>query len=395
MATATEIVKSRLARAGIEVGGGRAGIQVSNDAFYVDILRRGTLAAGEDYVRGWWSSDDLEETLYRALRAMPARRPMWSLAAAWNRFKNAFLNRQRGAQARTVARLHYDQHSEIFAHILGRRRMYSCAYWRDAETLDAAQQRKLELISGKLGLQPGERVLDIGCGRGGAAEYMSSVHGCSVLGVTNSIEQARFAVERGHSAIVRIECLDYRELTPARFGCFDKIVSIGMFEHVGPRNYREYFQIARRLLKPDGLFCLQTIGSGQHDAVTEAWTTTYIFPNSFLPSARHITAATDGLFILEDWHNLRDHYVRTLRAWRDNLERYVATPEGQRLPAATVRLWRYYLNSFIAAFRCGFINQCWQIVFSPAGQSRMGPRETPRTAAALPTPSDFGSVKGK
>ncbi|MDX2200614.1 MAG: cyclopropane fatty acyl phospholipid synthase [Phycisphaerae bacterium] len=378
MSTANTLVASRLAQAGIQLNGKNPwDVRVSNDAFYADLARRGSLAAGEDYVRGWWDSTNLEETLYRVLRSQPPRQSTWNLRAAWNRLNNTLWNRQQGVGASAVAREHYDQHPELFAQILGRRRIYSCAYWRDGDTLDAAQERKLQLISSKLALQPGDRVLDIGCGWGGVAEYIHEKHGCPVLGVTNSIAQAEYARARRRSADVHFECIDYRELQPPRFGPFDKIVSIGMFEHVGPRNYREYFRLARRLLHDDGLFLLQTIGRGVHDSTTEEWTSKYIFRNSFLPSVRHIADACDGQFIVEDWHNLRDHYVLTLRAWRDNLSRFAESTAARDLSPAAIRMWHYYLSSFIAAFRCGDINQCWQIVLSPRGRSRLGPRDVP------------------
>lgn len=177
---------------------------------------------------------------------------------------------------------------------------YSCAYWKQADTLEQAQQDKLHLICEKLQLRPGMTLLDIGCGWGGLAAYAARRYGVRVHGVTISAEQQKLAAARCQGLEVQILLQDYRDLH-ARY---DRIVSVGMFEHVGPKNYDAYFAVARRNLKDDGLFLLHTIGANHTTPDVDPWINKYIFPNGCLPSLRHIADASEARFVMEDWHNL-------------------------------------------------------------------------------------------
>jgi len=183
--------------------------------------------------------------------------------------------------------------------MLDKGRNYSCGYWKTSKTLDEAQEAKLELICQKIGLQPGMKVLDIGCGWGGFSKYAAQKHNVSVHGITVSREQVEYANKFYQGLDVKIELKDYRDLKEK----FDRIVSIGMFEHVGYRNYRTFMNVAHRCLKPDGLFLLHTIAGNHSVNSTDPWINRYIFPNSMLPSAKQITSAAEGLFMLEDWHS--------------------------------------------------------------------------------------------
>lgn len=241
------------------------------------------------------------------------------------------------------------------------RMIYSCGYWKDAVDLDAAQEAKLELICQKLGLKPGMRILDIGCGWGGALEYAARHYGVESVGLTVSENQAAHAHRRCAGLPVDIRLQDYRALDEP----FDRVLSIGMFEHVGIKNYRTFMKTVRRCLRPDGLFLLHTIGASRSTHISDPWMEKYIFPNSKLPSARQLTSAFEGLFVLEDWHSFGPHYDRTLMAWHANIESRWHELDD-RYDAAFRRMWRYYLLSCAGAFRAR-VNQLWQLILSPEG----------------------------
>ncbi len=307
-----------LAHAGVRVDGGRPwDIRVHDGRLFSRVLAEGSLGLGESYMDGWWECDRLDELIHRVLSAdLDTRVVPWkdALRVAWARL----VNLQRPGRAFEVGRRHYDLGNELFERMLDRRMIYSCGYWKDAATLDAAQEAKLDLVCRKLELRNGMRVLDIGCGWGGTARFAAERYGASVVGVTVSAEQAALARRMCAGLDVEILLRDYRALE----GTFDRVLSIGMFEHVGVKNYRTYFEVVRRHLAPDGLFLLHTIGSNRSLRKNDPWTERYIFPNSMLPSARQIAAAAEGRCVLEDWHGFGPDYDRTLMAWHANVERH-------------------------------------------------------------------------
>jgi len=235
---------------------------------------------------------------------------------------------------------------------------YSCGYWKDATTLSEAQNAKLKLICEKLQLKPGMKLLDIGCGWGGLAEFAARYYGVSVFGVTISAEQQKMAQQRCEGLDVTILLQDYRDLHEQ----FDRIVSVGMFEHVGPKNYATYFDVVDRNLKPQGLFLLHSIGSNKTDDKVDPWINKYIFPNGRLPSVCQIAAASEPHFVMEDWHNFGADYDKTLMAWAERF--HDSWPEiSQRYGERFYRMFNYYLKACAGAFRARDI-QLWQIVFS-------------------------------
>jgi cyclopropane-fatty-acyl-phospholipid synthase len=240
--------------------------------------------------------------------------------------------------------------------------VYSCAYWKNAGNLDDAQEAKLDLICRKLALQPGNRILDIGCGWGSFAKYAAERFGVEVVGITVSREQAGLAAELCRGLPVEIRLRDYRDVE----GRFDHIVSVGMFEHVGYRNYRTYMETVHNCLKDDGLFLLQTIGNSHSEVVGDPWIDKYIFPNSIIPSIKQISAAIEGLFIIEDLHNFGAYYDTTLCSWLHNFERNWNKLKS-RYDENFYRMWRYYLQLFMGAFRSRCL-QVWQIVLSKKGK---------------------------
>ena len=260
-----------------------------------------------------------------------------------------------------VADQHENTDNAMFARMLGPTMNYSCGYWKDAETLDEAQRNKMDLICRKLDLKEGMSVLDIGCGWGGLSLYMAKEYGVKVTGVTISTEQLAYAREHDAGHLVNWLLQDYRSME----GQFDRIVSVGMFEHVGRKNYDIFMKTTKRLLKPSGLFLLHTIGNSKKKTGTDPWINKYIFPNGMLPSPVCVAKAITGLYVMEDWHNFGADYDKTLMAWHQRFEEGYA--EGAFQCSERVRrMYRYYLLSCAGAFRARDI-QLWQIVLSPEG----------------------------
>ncbi|MBZ0057370.1 MULTISPECIES: cyclopropane fatty acyl phospholipid synthase [unclassified Leclercia] len=353
------IINEMLSRAGITINGPASfDLQVKHPDFFKRVLQEGSLGLGESYMDGWWECERLDIFFNNVLRAgleqqLPSHlKDTLRIAAA------RLFNLQSKKRAWIVGKEHYDLGNDLFSRMLDPAMQYSCGYWKQATSLQQAQQDKLRLICEKLQLEPGMRVLDIGCGWGGLAEFMAQHYGVSVVGVTISAEQQRMAQARCAGLDVAILLQDYRDLNDQ----FDRIVSVGMFEHVGPKNYPTYFKVVDRNLKPDGLFLLHTIGSRKTDHRVDPWIDKYIFPNGCLPSVRQIANASEPHFVMEDWHNFGADYDTTLMAWH---ERFIASwPEiADNYSERFKRMFSYYLNACAGAFRARDI-QLWQVVFS-------------------------------
>ena len=253
---------------------------------------------------------------------------------------------------------HYDLSERLYALFLDTDRQYSCAYWPDADngggiSLEQAQVDKKAHIAAKLALSPGQRVLDIGCGWGGMALYLHAKCGVDVLGVTLSEEQLkvarRRAEEAGVSDHVRFELIDYRDVQ----GPFDRIVSVGMFEHVGTPHFHEFFAKCRELLTPDGVMLLHTIGRMGGPGTTDAFTQKYIFPGGYIPALSETIAAIEpNKLIVADVEVLRLHYALTLREWYTRTQAHQAEIEAL-YDARFFRLWSFYLAGATAAFEHG------------------------------------------
>ena len=362
-------IERLLAHADVRIGGDRPwDVQVHRPRFYGRVLGQGSLGLGESYMDGDWNTGSLDGLLCRLLEARLDER-VKGAAARFDALRAWLSNRQTRRRAREVGRRHYDLGNDLYRAMLGPGMVYSCGYWRDAADLASAQAAKLELCCRKLDLRAGMRLLDIGCGWGELLRHAAEHHGVRGVGITISREQAALARERCAGLPVEIRLQDYREL--GRDGeRFDRIVSIGMFEHVGVDNYPEYMDVARRCLADDaahggGLFLLHSIGGERSRRRTDPWIARYIFPNSMLPSAAQVARAVEGRFVIEDWHNFGADYDRTLQAWRDNIEAAWDTLPA-RYDARFRRMWRYYLAGSMASFRTRR-NQVWQLVLSPRG----------------------------
>ncbi len=354
-------VAELLARADIAIDGERPwDMRVHDPGLYRRVLAQGSLGLGEAYMDGWWDCPRLDEFFHRILTA-GLDEAVKSFGLALCSLRARLGNRQSVSRAFQVGERHYDIGNDLYRGMLDSRMIYSCGYWDGARDLDQAQEYKLDLVCRKLQLAPGQRLLDIGCGWGGLARFAAERYGMRVTGVTISREQAELAQEVCRGLPVEIRLQDYRSLDEP----FDRIVSIGMFEHVGCKNYRTFMRVAEKCLKDDGLFLLHTIGANTSLYATDPWLDRYIFPNGMLPSAAQITRAGEGLFMLEDWHSFGPDYDRTLMAWWRNFENawpQLAPHYGVRFQ----RMWRYYLLCSAAAFRARS-NQLWQIVFSRKG----------------------------
>jgi cyclopropane-fatty-acyl-phospholipid synthase len=363
---ARRVVQVLLEGADVQVNGTRPwDVRVHDDRFYRRVLLHGPLGAGESYMEGWWDCDQLDEMTARVLRrglpgALGSRFAKFVAAAPARLF-----DLQKGSGSRRVARVHYDMPVELFEAMLGPTMNYSCGYWRAAGDLTAAQEAKMQLICGKLGLSSGMRVLDVGCGWGGLARYMTMQYGCEVVGITVSTRQAEYASRACAGLPVTIHALDYRDASLDALGDFDAIASVGMIEHVGPKNYARFFRKVARLLRPDRLALVQTFGR-ERSKPTDPWINRYIFPNSYVPSAGELCRAKDGLFVTEDWHNFGADYDLTLRAWEANFEDW-AKGNWKLSKPRLYRMWRYYLLTFAAGFRIRSGVQLWQIVLSHRG----------------------------
>jgi Cyclopropane fatty acid synthase and related methyltransferases len=360
MSRARHVLSDLLAIADIQVDGPRPwDIQVHDARFFGRVLASGTLGFGESYMDGWWDCDALDEMCCRAVRARLDQRFAFRLPNLWAVLTALIVNQQTIRRSRRVGRVHYDLSNDFFEAMLDPNMQYSCALFAEGEDLAGAQLRKLEWICQRLRLRPGLRLLDIGCGWGGLARYAARQYGCQVVGITISREQFQYAQPWCRGLDVEIQLRDYREKVT---GQFDRVVSVGMVEHVGYKNYRAYFRAAADSLDEDGLFLCQGIAGNCSQIATDPWIERYIFPNSMLPSATQLMRAAEGAFILEDIKNIGPNYDPTLLAWNENFQRSwsrFADRYGERFR----RMWRFYLLSCAGAFRARSL-QVFSMLFS-------------------------------
>ncbi len=357
-------ITEMLARVDVIVGGERPwDIHVHDRRFFRRLRAHGTLGFGEAYMEGWWDCADLEEMCYRCISAHIDEKLTPNVKTIVEVAFSGLLHLHSRRKQDEGCTGHYDLGNDFFAAMLDPAMQYSCAYFEGTADLALAQRMKMDLICRKLGLRPGMRVLDIGCGWGGLAKYAAENFGCSVTGITLSEKQRSFAEKLCSGLPVEIRLQDYREVSEE----FDRVVSVGMLEHVGFHNYRKFMEVADRCQKPDGLFLCHTIASNNSSGITDPWITRYIFPNSMLPSAAMVLEASEGLFVLEDVQNLGTHYAPTLCEW----ERSFSKSREQfhaRFGEQFLRMWRLYLLSCSAAFRARSL-QVFQFLFSKTGSS--------------------------
>ncbi|ADD68567.1 Cyclopropane-fatty-acyl-phospholipid synthase [Denitrovibrio acetiphilus DSM 12809] len=354
-------IEHALSTADIKTKGDRPwDITIHNDNLFSRVMADGSLGLGEAYIEKWWDCDKLDEFFYRILSVeLETQFKSWTDYKEYLRSK--LFNLQNRSRAFQIGQKHYDIGNELYKNMLDERLIYSCGYWSHANNLKEAQESKLDLVCRKLQLKPGMRILDIGCGWGGADKFAAENYGVEVVGITVSKEQVELGKCICSGLPVNLELKDYRDISEK----FDRIFSIGMFEHVGRKNYKEYFEVAKRCLKDDEIFLLHTIGRNTTSKGSDPWISKYIFPNSMLPSAKDIAEFSEGQFVIEDWHNFGQYYDTTLMEWYRNFNKNWDKLKD-KYDENFYRMWKYYLLSCAGSFRARK-NQVWQIVFSPKG----------------------------
>ncbi len=363
--TPKQMVKDLLRDAGITVNGDKPwDIHIHDERTYKRILTGGILAVGESYMDGWWDSPHLDEFINKAIRADLVKKIKGDWRTLLFIATTKLFNLQTRSRSHKVSEEHYDLGNDLYMRMLDKRMNYTSAYWKDAKNLDEAQENKLRLVCEKTELKPGMKVLELGCGWGSFAQYAAEKYNVHVTALNISKEQVALARERTQGLPVEILQKDYREAT----GTYDAVVSIGIMEHVGYRNYRTYMEVVDRCLQPGGIALIHTIGGNISTTHTNPWTDKYIFPHGMLPSVAQMAKAMEGLFVFEDLHNFGPDYDRTLMAWYENFDK--AWPElkdkyGERF----YRMWKFYLLSAAGGFRSR-ANQLFQIVMTKQGREQ-------------------------
>lgn len=363
-----KFIAAFLDRAGVELNGSRPfDVRVTNPELYKRHLWKPSLVLGEAYTDGWWECDQLDELFFRICRCYRNQSDYDTLFVMWDTLMGAFFNLQTKWRSKQVAELHYNLGNNLYSAMLGPTMSYTCAYWKNATSLDQAQLNKFDLICRKINLKERDIVLELGCGWGSFAKFAAENYGCRVVGVNISKEQILFAKESCTNLPVEFYLCDYRDTkiyNPKNL-VFDKVVSIGLCEHIGHKNYRVFMQIALQNLKESGLFFLHTIGKHETYYSVDPWINKYIFPNGMLPSVALLAKSMEQLFIIEDLHNFGTDYDKTLMAWHNNFVRYWPSLK-QHYDEAFYRRWNYYLLSCAGGFRARAM-QLWQFVLSPHG----------------------------
>ncbi|MDP4007455.1 MAG: cyclopropane fatty acyl phospholipid synthase [bacterium] len=357
-----QIIESLLDGTGIVINGSNGyDLQIHNEDFYNRVLKEGSLGLGESYMEGWWDCERLDEFFHKIFVANLDKRVRGNWSILFGLALNYILNPGRKSRAFEIGRRHYDIGNDLYRAMLDKRLTYSCGYWKDAHNLNDAQEAKLDLICRKIGLKRGQRVFDIGSGWGSFIGYAAEKYGVDTVGVTVSREQKVLADKLYGNLSVKTYLQDYRDINEK----FDHIVSVGMFEHVGHKNYRTFMKVVHNTLKDDGLFLLHTIGGDHSVGGTDPWIAKYIFPNGMLPSIQQIGKSIEGLFVMEDWHNFGADYDKTLMAWHKNFENnwdMIKSNYDEKFH----RMWRYYLLACAGSFRARR-TQLWQVVLSKRG----------------------------
>jgi len=355
--------------AGVSTGDNPWDIKVHNEKFYERLISKGSLGLGESYMEGWWDCEQLDEFFYRIIKAKVRNRIHRNFKLISSLLIAKIFNQQTLKKSKRVIDQHYNLDIELFKAMLGETMSYTCGYWKNAVTLDQAQNAKFELICKKLHLKENEEVLDMGSGFGGLSKYMAEKYNCRVTGVNISDSHHDYAKNLYGDKVNFCLC-DYRYpekyLPPGKK--FDKIVSVGMFEAIGTKNFKKFFKIMQNMLKDEGLLLLHTIGAQKDQRRGDPWILKYIFPGGIIPRASEIAKNTEKLFILEDWHNFGFDYYKTLKAWFNNFDRYWTEIKKKEKDNEFYRMWKYYLLMCAGGFKARD-NSLWQIVFSKGGVS--------------------------
>ncbi|MBW2999266.1 cyclopropane fatty acyl phospholipid synthase [Candidatus Woesearchaeota archaeon] len=364
-----KIAQELLSHADVTINGNRPwDIKVHNDSFYSRVLKDGSLGLGESYMDGWWDCKRVDEFICRLIKADLESKVKNNAKTIIRLIMAKIFNFQSKMRAFQIGEKHYNIGNDLFGRMLDKRMVYSCGYWKNAKDLDEAQEAKLDLVCKKVGLKPGMKLLDIGCGWGSLAKYAAEKYKAEVTGITISKEQVELGNKLCKGLPVKIKLQDYRKVN----GKFDAIISVGMFEHVGYKNYRHFMKVAHRCLKDDGIFLLHTIGINKSQKNADPWINKYIFPNGMNPSLKQIGASAENMFVIEDIHNFGPDYDKTLMAWHKNFQK--AWPSlKDKYDDRFKRMWDYYLLVCAGSLRARNL-QLWQIVMTKPGRKQPNSR---------------------
>jgi cyclopropane-fatty-acyl-phospholipid synthase len=352
---------------GIKINGSNPwDIHVHDNRFFKKVLSDSILGLGESYMEGWWACKRIDQLLERLIRAKMGDHIKANIRLLYLGLRTKVFNLQSFSKAFHVIDVHYDIGNELYQLMLDSQMVYTCGYWKGGATnLEDAQKEKMELICKKLELKEGMTVLDIGCGWGSFMKYASKNYGVKCTGLTISKEQKQLGEELCQGQPIDFIFQDYR----LHEGLYDRVLSIGMFEAVGYKNYHDYMTMTHRCLKEDGIALLHTIGCNESKTRADPWVDKYIFPNGMVPSISQIGGAMENLFVIEDLHNFGEDYDKTLMAWHENFQKnwhQLSQGNPKKYTPKFKRMWEFYLLIFAGAFRARS-SHVWQIVMTKIG----------------------------
>lgn len=339
-------------------------IIVTNDKFYNMVLTNGELGLAESYMSGYWYSNNLYETFIALLVNYDKISYYdFNFKDILSIISNKIFNRQTIDKALVDVQSHYDIGNDLYTRMLDKNMQYTCGFWQDTNDLDTAQLQKMKIIGQKLNLKPGDTLLDIGCGWGYLINYLSKEYNVKGLGITLSEEQLSYAKNKfKNNTNADYQLMDYRNIPKDMK--FNKIVSVGMLEHVGVKNYKEYFDVVNNHLEKDGLALIHTIGRQTKMTSTNGnckFMNKYIFPGGHIPSWEELSPIVSNNFFIHDWHNFGQYYTKTLLAWHKNIN-----SKWNEIPNYNEnfkKMWEFYLLGCAATFRtCRLL--LWQILIS-------------------------------
>lgn len=366
-----QFIDSQFKKSGITIDGDAPwDFKVKNKRCFQDIFFHQSLGLGESYMRGDWEVEALDLFIEKLFRSeVTKRRNTPSILISL--IQNTLMNLQTRSRSKIVCDKHYDIGNDLYKLMLDERMNYTCAYWNNVETLEQAQERKLELICQKLNLRPGMHILDIGCGFGSFMKYAVENFDVKCTGYSLSKEQTKYGKKDTEGLPIEFVLDDYRNIK----GKFDRVVSIGMLEAVGHKNFKQYFKTVDNCLKKDGIALIHTVGHNYSTTITDPWIDKYIFPNGILPSIAQIGNAIEGELVMEDWHNMGPHYVETLMEWNNRFQKNWDKIKLQGYTEDFKKMWEFYLLSFAGGFRARQW-QLWQIVLTKKGRNQPNCRFT-------------------
>lgn len=362
------LITNRLEKAEIQINGNNPwDIIVHDKRFYNAVFFKQNLGAGESYMQGFWDCKQLDELFFRICRKNQEDEFNSPIKDLFKIIQNTLINQQSPSRSMDVTTIHYNLDNHLYEQMLGKSMAYTCGYWKEAKNLDEAQFAKYELVCKKLYLKAGDKVLEIGSGWGGLAKYMAEKYQCEVVALDIGTAANQFAKEHCKNLPIQLYQCDYRDIETYNHNKikFDKIVSIGVLEHVGYKNYKTLMSLARQQIKDDGLFLLHSIGGNTSKRFCDAWIDKYIFPHGMLPSIKQLGDSFENQFIVEDLQNFGAYYDPTLMAWYKNLNEHWPSLKARHSESFR-RMMEYYLLSCAGTFRARGM-QLWQYLLTPEG----------------------------